>query len=85
LPVTGVSPSEVRDPVASTRKALNDSYNDLTCLWADSGDNISLMYAGTGALKADVTRTGKRQFIQGSYADGMNSLTRYYLNNVLNF
>jgi hypothetical protein len=53
----------------------------LTCLWADSGDSISLIYAGTGALKADVTRTGKRQFIQGSYADGMNALTRYYLNN----
>lgn len=82
LPATGVSPAEVRDPVASTRKALDDSYNTLTCLWADSGDSISLVYAGTGALKADVTRTGKRQIIQGSYADGMNSLTRYYLNNV---
>jgi phosphatidylinositol 4-phosphatase len=83
LPATGVSPTEVRDPVSTTRKSLEESYNALTCLWADSGDSISLMYAGTGALKADVTRTGKRQFIQGSYADGMNALTRYYLNNVL--
>lgn len=80
--VTGVGASEVRDPVASQRKALDGGYALLTNLWADSGDSISLMYAGTGALKADVTRTGKRQVIQGSYADGVNSLTRYFLNNV---
>lgn len=83
LPATGVSPAEVRDPVAETRKALEDGHSLLTNLWADSGDQISLMYAGTGALKADVTRTGKRQVLQGSYADGVNSLTRYYLNNVV--
>ncbi len=29
-------------------------------MWADSGDNISKQYAGTGALKNDYTRTGKR-------------------------
>ncbi|KAJ3359636.1 hypothetical protein HDU91_004855 [Kappamyces sp. JEL0680] len=81
LPATGVSPNEVRDPVASTRKALEDGYGLLTNLWADSGDSISLIYAGTGALKSDVTRTGKRQVFQGSYNDGLNSLTRYYLNN----
>jgi phosphatidylinositol 4-phosphatase len=50
-------------------------------LRADSGDAISLLYAGTRALKADVTRTGKRQWIKGSLDDGLNSLTRYYLNN----
>ena len=83
LPATGVSPTEVKDPVASSRKALEGGYPILTNLWADSGDSISLMYAGTGALKADVTRTGKRQVIKGSYADGLNSLTRYYLNNVI--
>ncbi len=48
--------------------------------WADNGDGLSSMYAGTGALKADFTRTGKRS-IMGLYNDGMNSLTRYYLNN----
>jgi phosphatidylinositol 4-phosphatase len=83
LPATGISPTEVKDPVASCRKSLEGGYPILTNLWADSGDSISLMYAGTGALKADVTRTGKRQVIQGSYADGLNSLTRYYLNNVI--
>lgn len=81
LPSTGVSASEVRDPVSTTRKALESSYQKFKNLWADSGDFISIMYAGTGALKADVTRTGKRQVFTGSYNDGMNSLTRYYLNN----
>ena len=38
------------------------------------------MYAGTGALKADITRTGKRS-LTGLYNDGTNSLNRYYLNN----
>ncbi|KAL2920056.1 Phosphoinositide phosphatase sac1 [Polyrhizophydium stewartii] len=81
LPSTGVSPSEVRDPAAAVRKALEHGMPALTNVWADSGDAISLMYAGTRALKADVTRTGKRQVVKGSLDDGMNSLTRYYINN----
>jgi hypothetical protein len=48
--------------------------------WADNGDQMSNLYAGTGALKADFTRTGKRSLF-GVYNDGMNSVTRYYLNN----
>jgi len=39
-----------------------------------------MQYSGTGALKGDFTRTGKRNF-QGLVNDGFNSLTRYYLNN----
>jgi len=48
--------------------------------WADNGDALSHMYAGTGALKADFTRTGKRTFY-GLLQDFQNSATRYYLNN----
>ncbi|KAL0591451.1 hypothetical protein ABG067_001049 [Albugo candida] len=48
--------------------------------WADNADYISKMYAGTGALKTDFTRTGKRT-IMGALQDGVNSITRYYLNN----
>ena len=29
-------------------------------LWANHGDDISLQYAGTGALKSGFTRTGQR-------------------------
>uniref|UniRef100_K3WWY9 SAC domain-containing protein n=1 Tax=Globisporangium ultimum (strain ATCC 200006 / CBS 805.95 / DAOM BR144) TaxID=431595 RepID=K3WWY9_GLOUD len=48
--------------------------------WADNADYVSKMYAGTGALKTDFTRTGKRT-ISGAIQDGINSVTRYYLNN----
>lgn len=49
-------------------------------VWADNADLISLQYSGTGALKTDFTRTGKRTK-SGMLQDGVNSLTRYYLNN----
>lgn len=41
---------------------------------------LSNLYAGTNAIKADFTRTGKRTF-QGLLNDVQNSAMRYYLNN----
>ncbi|XP_060553328.1 phosphatidylinositol-3-phosphatase SAC1-A-like isoform X2 [Ruditapes philippinarum] len=52
-------------------------YNNV---WADNADTISKQYAGTGALKTDFTRTGKRTKL-GLLMDGWNSLTRYFKNN----
>ncbi|XP_062552264.1 phosphatidylinositol-3-phosphatase SAC1 [Armigeres subalbatus] len=49
-------------------------------VWADNADMISTQYSGTGALKTDFTRTGKRTKM-GLLKDGSNSLTRYYKNN----
>jgi hypothetical protein len=49
-------------------------------LWADNADAISRLYAGTPALKGDYTRTGRRTK-RGALDDGVNSLTRYYINN----
>lgn len=49
-------------------------------VWADHADAISIQYSGTGALKTDFTRTGKRTRV-GMLRDGLNSLTRYYKNN----
>ena len=51
------------------------------CVWANNADAISHMYAGTGALKTDFTRTGKRTKITGPMNDGINSCKRYYINN----
>ena len=51
-------------------------------LWADNGDAISHQYAGTGALKADYTRLGRRT-LAGVAADGYKSLYRYISNNLL--
>lgn len=49
-------------------------------LWANHGDEISIQYSGTPALKGDFVRCGNRTF-QGILKDGWNALARYYLNN----
>ncbi|KNA04037.1 hypothetical protein SOVF_203410 [Spinacia oleracea] len=49
-------------------------------LWANHGDNVSIQYSGTPALKGDFVRYGKRTF-EGVFNDGRNALARYYLNN----
>ena len=49
-------------------------------VWADNADYCSIQYAGTGALKTDFTRTGKRTKF-GMLKDGYNSAIRYYKNN----
>ena len=51
-------------------------------IWADNADAISRLYSGTGALKTDFTRTGKRT-LRGLLNDGANSIARYVLNNFI--
>uniref|UniRef100_A0A6Q2WUL3 SAC domain-containing protein n=1 Tax=Esox lucius TaxID=8010 RepID=A0A6Q2WUL3_ESOLU len=48
--------------------------------WADNANACAKQYAGTGALKTDFTRTGKRTQM-GLLMDGWNSAVRYYKNN----
>eukprot|EP01119_Soliformovum_irregulare_P024132 TRINITY_DN8582_c0_g1_i1.p1 TRINITY_DN8582_c0_g1~~TRINITY_DN8582_c0_g1_i1.p1 ORF type:complete len:1118 (+),score=325.37 TRINITY_DN8582_c0_g1_i1:40-3393(+) len=45
-------------------------------VWADNADTMSTQYTGTGALKNDYTRTGKRS-VKGLATDGLNSMKRY--------
>lgn len=49
-------------------------------VWADNADVVSKSYSGTGALKTDFTRTGKRTRA-GGLQDLNNSITRYVRNN----
>ncbi|EQC26012.1 hypothetical protein SDRG_16159 [Saprolegnia diclina VS20] len=49
-------------------------------MWGNNADAISFLYAGTGALKTDFTRTGKRTK-KGVVQDIYNSCLRYILNN----
>lgn len=49
-------------------------------LWADNGDALSKIYAGTGALKSSFTRHG-RMSLAGAIADARKSATRLYVNN----
>ena len=48
--------------------------------WTDNADVMSYLYTGTPALKTDFTRTGKRTY-RGAINDGINSVTRFYINN----
>ncbi|XP_055805282.1 phosphoinositide phosphatase SAC6-like [Solanum dulcamara] len=61
----------------STHSNLDESFK---ILWAKHGDDISIQYSGTPALKGDFVRYGKRT-VQGIVNDGRNALMRYYLNN----
>jgi endonuclease/exonuclease/phosphatase family metal-dependent hydrolase len=49
-------------------------------LWADNGDTLSRIYAGTGALKSSFTRHGKMS-LGGMLSDARKSATRVYVNN----
>lgn len=66
--------SVLTSPFPEFERAFNN-------LWADNADAMSFLYSGTGALKTDFTRTGKRT-IAGALQDGVNSVQRYVLNNL---
>lgn len=57
-----------------------EEYDKFKIMWVEHGDEISLEYAGTHALKRDLVRYGKRT-LGGFISDGMSALSRYYLNN----
>ncbi|KAG8907006.1 inositol polyphosphate 5-phosphatase [Tulasnella sp. 403] len=49
-------------------------------MWAENGDALSKIYAGTGALNTSFTRTGKRT-LAGVLSDATKSVSRAYINN----
>lgn len=49
-------------------------------LWADNGDWLSIIYAGTGALKSSFTRSGKPT-VFGFLDDAAKSVNRFYVAN----
>ncbi|KAH6634362.1 SacI homology domain-containing protein [Chaetomium sp. MPI-SDFR-AT-0129] len=61
-------------------RAASDFWSRHANLWADNGDSLSKIYAGTGALKSSFTRTGKMS-LAGAIADVRKSATRLYYNN----
>ena len=48
--------------------------------WADHANLLAIQYAGSGALKTDFTRTGKRTYA-GMLEDLRNALMRFFKNN----
>jgi endonuclease/exonuclease/phosphatase family metal-dependent hydrolase len=63
-----------------TELASQDFWMRHSSLWADNGDALSTIYAGTGALKSSFTRHGKMS-LSGAIADARKSATRLYVNN----
>lgn len=61
-------------------QASSDFWVRHSSLWADNGDALSKIYAGTGALKSSFTRHGKMS-LAGALADVRKSATRLYINN----
>ena len=58
---------------------LGDFESKYKNVWADNGDNLSIAYTGTNAMKGDFTRIGKKTK-KGSLIDGKLAVTRYYIN-----
>lgn len=65
------------DPFEELPKDLEDAFREF---WTDNANRLSLLYSGTGALKVDFTRTGKRTYA-GELEDGRRAVTRYFINN----
>ncbi|KRX02016.1 hypothetical protein PPERSA_07661 [Pseudocohnilembus persalinus] len=65
------------DPFQKFPDKLEETFR---AVWTRNADVMSILYSGTGALKTDFTRTGKRTK-QGALQDGKNSIQRYFLNN----
>ncbi|KAF2645442.1 hypothetical protein P280DRAFT_120000 [Massarina eburnea CBS 473.64] len=61
-------------------RANQDFWTRHSTMWADNGDALSRIYAGTGALKSSFTRHGKMS-LAGALADARKSVTRTYINN----
>ena len=74
----GLTPSSKGNVLESPYKDFEKTFKDI---WGNNADMMSLYYSGTGALKTDFTRTGKRSY-KGAINDGINSVMRYYLNNL---
>lgn len=50
-------------------------------MWADNGDIIAKIYAGTGATTSSVTRNGQKSGILSALDHSMKTISRFYKNN----
>ena len=76
LKLSEVSPSK-DNILISFKEGFENKFKNI---WADNGDNVSLSYSGTGAMKSDFVRTGKRSLI-GALNDGALTIRRLFINN----
>lgn len=79
LKVMGVLDS---NPETCTAAKFDAFEKDFKNTWADHANAVSQVYAGSGALKTDYTRTGKRSK-PGMVQDGIRAAQRYVYQNFL--
>ncbi|KAG0235499.1 inositol polyphosphate 5-phosphatase [Actinomortierella wolfii] len=65
---------------SNERERLYSLMSQHSDLWAQNGDSLSKIYTGTGALKSEVTRSGKMSFAS-MIGDATKSINRFYINN----
>ena len=65
------------DPFEELPRELEDTFREF---WTDNANRLSVLYSGTGALKVDFTRYGKRSRA-GELEDGKRAVSRYFINN----
>lgn len=71
-----------RDDLALFRDVNNPLWTSHRMLWAENGDSLSKIYAGTGALNTTYTRTGSgKKTLGGLLSDAAKSASRMYINN----
>lgn len=74
------SPELLGAEASAMPRVYGESEDRFKHVWGDNADAVSKQYSGTGALKTDFTRTGKRS-TTGLIGDGMKSVMRMYYKN----
>jgi flagellum-specific peptidoglycan hydrolase FlgJ len=75
--------SEKTNSQINVFEKFNDNFEKIFKLfWADHGDEIAFAYSGTGAMKSDFVRTGKRTLL-GALEDGKLTSIRFFINNLI--
>ncbi|UZJ55421.1 hypothetical protein CBS101457_004741 [Exobasidium rhododendri] len=73
---------EGQPDLAIFRDAGNPLWVEHRVLWAENGDALSKIYAGTGALNTSYTRAGGgKKTLGGMLSDAAKSASRMYINN----
>lgn len=62
-------------------KAHTEEITKFRIMWANNGDAVSMVYAGTGATTSSVTRKGDKSTFTSALDHGLKTITRFYINN----
>mmetsp|Transcript_45246 Transcript_45246/g.175686 ORF Transcript_45246/g.175686 Transcript_45246/m.175686 type:complete len:672 (-) Transcript_45246:2892-4907(-) len=74
---------QIKETTGQVPKSIGREAEDaFRAVWARNADAISIQYAGTKAMKTDMTKTGKRS-TSGKISDGVKSVKRMYYKNVI--